>query len=90
MLNLAFQTLKVIIFSVIYIIEKKINSVFPCFTEVLISDLQLIKCLSFANFYNKILLCTGKSKAPLTRNELVYVSAMFGKEILKKNLLIKH
>ena len=41
--------------------------------------------MSFANLYNKILLCTGKSKAPLTRNELVYVSAMFVKEILKKN-----
>ena len=46
--------------------------------------------MSFVNFYNKILLCAGGSKAPLTRNELVYVSAMFGKAILKKNPLIKH
>ena len=38
MFKLVFQTLKVIIFSVIYIIEKKVNSVFPCFTQVLISE----------------------------------------------------
>ena len=88
MLKLVFQTLKVIIFSVIYIIEKKKNSVFSCFTQVLISD-TIHKVQIFANFYNKIL-CAGRSKAPLTRNELVYVSAIFGKEILKKNLLIKH
>ena len=40
--------------------------------------------MSFANFNNKFFLCTGRSKAPLTRNELVYVSAIFGKVILKK------
>ena len=38
MLKLVFQILKVIIFSVLYIIEKRTNSVFPCFTQVLISD----------------------------------------------------
>ena len=42
---------------------------------------------SFVNFYNKILLCTGISKAFLTRNELVYVSAIVG-PIQKKNPLI--
>ena len=41
---------------------------------------------SFVNFYNKILLCTGISKAFLTRNELVYVSAIVG-PIQKKNPL---
>ena len=38
MLKLVFQTLKVIVFSVTYIREKKKNYVFPCFTQVLISD----------------------------------------------------
>ena len=46
--------------------------------------------MSFMNIYNKILLCTGRSEALLTRDELVYVSAMFSKVILKKSPLIKH
>ena len=46
--------------------------------------------MSFLNFYNKILWCTGRSKAPLIKNEFVYPNAMFGKAILKKNPLIKH
>ena len=46
--------------------------------------------MSFVNFYNKIFLFTGRSKAFLTRNELVYVSTMFGKTIQKKKPLIKH
>ena len=89
MLKLVFQTLKVIIFSVIYIIEKK--NKFCVFLFYSSPDFRHIihKVQIFANFYNKIL-CAGRSKAPLTRNELVYVSAIFGKEILKKNLLIKH
>ena len=49
-----------------------------------------MRCIIFVNLYNKILLCVGKSKAPITKNELAYVSAMFGKARLKKNPLIKH
>ena len=46
--------------------------------------------MSFVNFYNKIFLFTGRSKAFLTRNELVYISTMFDKTIQKKKPLIKH
>ena len=46
--------------------------------------------MSFVNFYNKIFLFTGRSKAFLTRNELVYISTMFDKTIQKKKSLIKH
>ena len=45
--------------------------------------------MSFVNFYNNMLLCTCRSKAPLTRNELVYVSAMFDKVIQKKKPFVQ-
>ena len=40
--------------------------------------------MSFVNFNIKILLCKGRSKAFLTRNDLVYVRTMFDKTIQKK------
>ena len=70
--------------------RNKINSVFPCFTLVLISDTVFAKCMSFVNFDNKILLCAGRSKTFLTRNELIYDSKMFLKTIQKKKKLIEH
>ena len=39
--------------------------------------------MSFVTFSIKLLLSTGRSKGPMTRNELVYENAMFNKVIAK-------
>ena len=42
--------------------------------------------MSFVNFSNEVLSCTGRIRAPLTRNQLVYVSTMFDKTIHRKKI----
>ena len=46
--------------------------------------------MKVVNLSNEMLLCTGRIKTPLTRNELVYADAVFDKAIHWKNSLIKH
>ena len=46
--------------------------------------------MKVVNLSNEMLLCTGRIKAPLIRNELVYADAVFDKAIDWKNSLIKH
>ena len=41
--------------------------------------------MSFVNFYNKILLCTGRSKAPLTKYELFMSVQYLLRENKRKN-----